>query len=233
VLLPPGEVLPLAPLLAVRHAETLAVHAATPIALPAFQLTSPLAGLAELTRLTTLVLDTLDEDAAADPDAWAAMVEGLPRLTTLRIGLCTAWSASMYAALGRLRHLHTLGLAGVCTAPPLPGPATAGGAGAGSARVEADRCAVALGDALGQLAGLRELALTGFALGDGMTRLPCAPRHWPEQGRGPDGAGGPQRCSRRWRGTRALRWSTCARGAGARRAATASTPWAGPPPGQH
>ena len=154
----PGDVLQLSPLLAARQADTWTIRSAEPFGLPACALESPLAGLAELVRLTSLTLDCLSEDAAADPDAWEYIVDGLRSLRTLRVGLCTGWTKGMFASLARLRDLHTLGLTGLPTADK-----AADDDGSRAARNALLACA----GAIAALPGLRELALADFALSEG------------------------------------------------------------------
>jgi len=170
LLVAPGEAVQLAPLLAATSATTWRLEAQRPFALPAFALESPLAGLASLDRLTSLSLRYLTEGAAADPDAWEAIIDGLPGLKELRVGVCTAWSPDLFAALARLRSLEVLGLTGLPT-PDLEG---------------ADQpvpALTALGRTLADLPSLRELHLTDFLLTPGTAppngagwHGPCADR---------------------------------------------------------
>ena len=145
-LLEPLDVLPLAPLLGARAVETWAIEAPQPFSLPAFALESPLMSLATMSRLTSLTLHYLTEDAAADADAWGYLASGLPHLRSLRVGLCTAWTEDVCAAVGRLHRLELLGLTGL--------PVTSSGA-------------AALAAALGGLVHLRDLTLVDFACDDG------------------------------------------------------------------
>jgi len=149
-----GETVQLAPLLAATSATAWRLEAQRPFALPAFALESPLAGLASLDRLTSLSLRYLTEGAAADPDAWEAIIDSLTGLKELHVGVCTAWSPELFAALARLHSLEVLGLTGLPT-PDLEGsdqPVPA---------------LTALGRTLAHLPSLRELHLTDFLLTPG------------------------------------------------------------------